>query len=331
MFLPGQFSRRAEFYQQLAQLTSAGIGVIPALQHLQRSPPAQSYRPRIARLTEELNAGLTLGEALERVPWLPDFDLALLRAGEHSGRLDHCLRLLASHYDDRARLSRQVLADLLYPIALFHLAVFILPFARFFLSGDVVAYARSTLGVLVPLYALAAFVIFALQSRHGESWRAVIETLLRPVPVLGKARYHLALGRLAAALESLLAAGVSIVEAWPMAAGASGSPALKRTVRGWRQKLESGSTPAELVNASGAFPSLFASEYASGEISGGLEDSLQRLHRYYQEEGSRKLHAFAQWVPRLVYLAVALMIGWRVVGFYLGYFRQIGEAINFFE
>ena len=90
-----------------------------------------------------------------------------------------------------------------------------------------------------------------------------------------------------------------------------------------------GQTPAEMVRTSGAFPDLFASLYNSGEISGQLDDTLRRLYKHYQEEGSRKLHAVAQWTPRALYLFVALMIGYNVVKFWSGYFKQIQDAGGF--
>jgi type II secretory pathway component PulF len=167
---------------------------------------------------------------------------------------------------------------------------------------------------------------FALQSRHGENWRARFESLLRPVPLLGTARRCLALSRLAAALEALISAGVNVVEAWNLAALASGSPAFRRAVAAWKPSLDAGQTPAELVRDCPLFPETFANLYASGEVSGKLDDSLRHLHRVYNEEGARKLHAFAQWTPRLVYLLVALMIAYKVVQFWLGYFNQINEA-----
>ena len=330
MITPGQLARRAEFYHQLAQLTSAGLGVTRALEQLERHPPALSYRPKINRALRELNHGFTLTEAVRRVgQWLPEFDIALLEAGELSGRLDACFKLLANYYTDRARVARQMIADLAYPTVLLHLAIFIFPFSQFFLSGDWIAYGLKTFGVLIPLYAICAAVIYAGQSRHGERWRSCMESVLRPVPMLGTGRFYLSLARLCAALEALLSAGVTIIQAWEMAATASGSPALRRTVRAWRPQVDAGSTPAEVVSASYRFPELFANQYASGEISGKLEETLGRLRQYYQEEGSRKLHALAQWSPRAVYLFVALMIAYRVVSFYTNYFKQVSNAGGF--
>ena len=323
-------SRRADFYHQLGQLTGAGLGLVQALEQLKRHPPDRSYREPIGRLLEQIAGGSTLTDSLQRSGhWLPAFDIALLEAGEHSGRLDACFRLLADYYTDRARLARQMIADLAYPAFLLHFAIFIFPFAQFFTSGNWAVYLCQTVGVLIPLYAVAALMIFAAQSRHGETWRACFESLVHPIPVLGVARRYLALARLASALEALLSAGVTIIEAWEMAATASGSPALRRTVLGWRPLVNGGQTPAEAVSASGSFPELFASQYGTGEISGKLDDTLRRLHAYYQEEGSRKLQAFSRWTPRAIYFCVVLMIAYRIIAFYTGYFNMVRDAGGF--
>ena len=177
------------------------------------------------------------------------------RPGEQSGRLDACFRLLADYYADRARIARQLIADLAYPAFLLHFAVFMLPFSQFFLSGNWVRYLCRTFGVLLPIYAAIALVVYAAQGRHSEGWRALVERLLRPVPFLGAARRDLALGQLAAALEALLNAGVTVVEAWELAGAASGSPALRRAVLAWRPLVDGGRTPAETLRASRSFPS----------------------------------------------------------------------------
>lgn len=327
---PRQFSQRAEFYHQLAQLTASGIPLPTGLEHLRQHPPARSYVQPSTSILEHLKQGTTFSEAIRaQGNWLPEFDAALLQAGEQSGRLDASFRLLADYYNDKARLTRQVLSDLAYPAFLFHFAVFILPFAEFFKTGNWLVYGAQTVGVLIPIYAIILGVIYAMQSRHGEAWRAWIEAICKPVPVLGVARRDLALARLASALEALLSAGVTIIQAWELAASASGSPALRRVVVGWRPLVDAGQTPSEVVRACSEFPPLFANQYATGEVSGKLDDTLRGLHRYFQEEGSRKLHALARWTPRAVYLLIMLAIAYRIVAFWSDYFRQVGAAGGF--
>jgi len=324
---PGPFVQRADFYHQLSQLTAAGLGLVSALQQMERNPPASSYRAPLRRVLASIGEGATLSEALKSAGrWLPEFDITIIEAGEKSGRLDASFRLLADYYTDRARLVRQMINDLLYPVFLFHFAVLVSAFLQFIRSAN---WLVVLLGGLLPVYALVFAGIYAAQSSHGESWRSWVERLLDPIPVLGTARRYLAIARLSAALEALLSAGVSIVEAWELAAAASGSPVIRRTVENWRPMINAGQTPAEIVMASPPFPQMFAHQYHSGEVSGKLDETLRRLHGYYSDEGSRKMHLVSQWIPRFIYLGVALVVAYIVVRFYVGRFQELQNVINF--
>jgi type IV pilus assembly protein PilC len=329
---PRQFTQRAEFYHQLAQLTSAGIGVVPALEQIKRNPPASSYRQPLRNFLDELARGRTLSDSLQTGGWLPEFDTALIEAGERSGRLDSCFRLLADYYNDRARVIKQVIAQLIYPVGLVHVAVFVflivLPFAASQFNASLPMLLVKAALVLAPLYGIVALMIYALQSKHGEEWRARLESILRRIPLLGTARHCLALSRLTAALEALISAGVNIVDAWSLAATASGSPAFRRAVAAWKPQLTAGQTPAELVRACPLFPETFANLYASGEISGKLDETLRRLYAYYQEEGAHKLNAFATWMPRLAYFIIVLIVAYEVIQFYSGLYGPHSDLSN---
>jgi type II secretory pathway component PulF len=334
LITPRQFAQRAEFYHQLAQLTSAGIGVLPALEQLKRNPPGRSFREPIQRLLDGLAQGRTFTGSLQQMgAWLPEFDIALIDAGERSGRLDACFRLLADYYNDRARIAKQVISQLIYPVGLIHFAalvfLIILPFAASQFNASLFSLFIKAVFILSPLYLITFFLIYATQSKHGEKWRARIESFTRPIPILGTARRFLALARLAAALEALLSAGVNIIEAWDLAAAASGSPALRLAVEKWKPEVIAGRTPAEVLRERREFPEMFANLYASGEVSGKLDETLRRLYAHYQEEGTHKLQAFAQWVPRLIYFLVAGIIAYKVITFYTGYFQQINDMSHF--
>jgi type II secretory pathway component PulF len=326
---PGQLTRRAELYHQLAQLTAAGLPIMGSLEQLERHPPSRAFRTPLRQLIKEIAAGFTFTEAISRTGnWISPFDIALLEAGERSGRLDACFRVLADYYTDRARMARQMISDLAYPVFLFHFAIFILPFAQFFTSGDLTAYLLKTFGVLLPAYLITAVIIYAVQSKHGETWRAIIERILHPIPLLGSGRRELALARLTMALEALLNAGVSIVDAWELAGTVSGSPVLRRAIHAWKPDVLAGQTPAEVLSASGVFPDMFENQYHSGEVSGKLDETLLRLRKYYQEEGARKIHAVAQWTPRLLYLIVALFIAFKIVSFYSNMWRDVDNVLK---
>ena len=325
---PGQLKKRAELYHTLGVLLSAGLTAPQALEQLHSSPPSRSLRAPIGRLQQSLREGASVGDAVAGLGgWMPAFDIALVNAGDRSGRLDACFKLLAGYYEERSKMARKMIADLLYPVFLFHFAVIVFAFIDFLQPGHGLArFLCIVLGILLPIYAIAGLLIFAGQGRHGEKWRSGVETVLRRIPLLGAARRCLALARLAAALEALLNAGVIITSAWELAVAASGSPALGRAVRGWKEAVESGATPAELIKASPEFPEMFASLYATGEISGQLDETLGRLHRHYQEEGDGKMRLISEWSPKLVYYLVMLLIAWKIVSYYIGYFHQLEEV-----
>ena len=331
---PGQLFRRADFYHQLTQLTTAGVGVTNALQQICHHPPGHSFRKPLQQTLGELAQGKPLSQSLRDADWLPDFDLTLIEAGERSGSLDSCFRNLANYYTERGNIARQILTQMLYPAFLIHFAALIfyivLPWAGSQFNASIPMLLFSVILRLLPIYAVVALIIIGSQSKNGEGWRSFLEGILHPVPVLGSARRAQALSRLSMALEALISAGVNIVEAWNIASRAGNSPALKRVVATWKSPLESGSTPAELVNNSRYFPATFANLYQTGEATGKLDETLQRLHAYYQEESSYKIKMVVRAACMAVYLGAMILIAIKIIGFYSGYFNQVSNVINGF-
>jgi type IV pilus assembly protein PilC len=331
---PSQFTQRADFYHQLGQLTTAGIGVTRALEQLKRHPPARSYRKPIGLFLAELATGKTLSESLRSVDWLPEFDLTLIEAGERSGRLDQCFRSLADYYNERANLVKKIISELIYPAFLVHFAAFIflivLPFATSqFNASLAMLFAKAAL-TLSPIYIITAITVYANQGKHDSRWRAIMDAIWNLVPVVSSARHSLALSRLTLALEALISAGVGVIQSWDLAAAASNSPRLQRAIAGWEPQFAAGRTPAELVGASPVFPETFANLYHSGEISGKLDETLKRLHAFYQEDATYKFHLLAQWIPRGIYILVVIVIAYKIIGFWTSYYQNISNITGGF-
>lgn len=321
---PREHARMAEMYRQLAQLTTAGLPLETALKQIHRHPPARTFRRPLQTVLDGLRAGKTFSDALAGTGrWIPEFDLALLKAGEHSGRLDQCFKLLAEYHMERAQIARNAIIDLAYPVFLLHFAVFILGIPQLVRHWRVDLYLGQVFSVLAPLYALSFLVLYALQDRHGERLRAVVEAALRAIPVVGVARRDLALARLAMALEALLNAGYPIDKSWVLAASASGSPAIKRVVLSWKGRLDAGQTPGDALRASAIFPDTFVNLYCSGEVSGKLDESLRELARIYTEDGRRRMRMVATWIPRLIYIGIMLWVAYQIVTFWLNHYGAL--------
>lgn len=317
-------------------MIAAGVPLIQALEMSANNSSLRSSRKFIFDLVQHLKNGLSFGDAMLHIHgWLPDFDTALLAAGEQSGRLDFSFRALGDYYAARVQIIRETISNL--AIAALNLHVFLLVFPLGFLIGLAMGLLNNDYAMCVPffieklivygsLWGLIIFFIFACQGKRGERWRAILEYLNQIVPLLRTALKYLVLYRLATALDALVNSGISIVQSWPMAAAASGSPHLKKQVSQWKTEFESGLTAAELVRQERYFPEMFANLYHTGEISGHLDDTLKRLQTYYHEEGFRLLRLFAKIVSRVIYFLIAFMIAYNVIRFYLHYFGALVNA-----
>ncbi len=321
---PRRLRQRSEFYRELTALLNAGLPLLQTLDQLRAHPPDRAWQPDLARAAAEIENGATFTEALRCLgSRLTAFDRALVEAGERSGRLAECSHLLADYYDERARLARTLLAQVAYPVVLIHLAVLIFPtsaLTALVWRSEVGAFLLQKLALLLPAYGLVFLALLAWQGDRGEAWRALLERVTEAVPVLSTARREQALARLAAALEALISAGVSIVEAWDLAAAASGSPALQRAVAAWRSPMAAGEPPSGLMSRSAEFPTVFANLYHTGEVSGQLDQELRHLHRYYQDAATHRMRLFVRGSATCLYVAVLVAVGYQVISFWSGYF-----------
>jgi type IV pilus assembly protein PilC len=329
---PAQLKSQGEYYTQLAQMTAAGVTVMQGVEMLQRNAPSRRLKQSSERIVQHLARGGTFAESVRASGHkIPEFDIALIEAGEASGRLDQCFRILGEYYKERGSLASRVLSQLMYPVFLFHFAVFLFPttlFTDMVLKGDLGRFFTSKLLILIPIYAAIFFVLWLFRGDRSMAIRSGIERFTLSLPVVGGLRRSLSLARLCAALEALINAGVTIIEAWDLGARASGSPRIMRAVAEVRPRIVSGELPSEAISSQSIYPDLFVSSYKTGEVSGQLDETLRRLYRYYQEAATEGLNRFAEWLPRLIYFGVAIAIAFQIVAFYSNYFKTLNDVMG---
>lgn len=330
-------------------MIAAGVSLTNAMEMVGRNRSTGIPQKVIQQITSHLKEGHTFTDAMQFVSgqkralqgievtlkprreyWLSDFDVALLSAGEQSGQLDSAFRLLARYCSSRAKIIRDTIASMIITIVTLH--VFLLVFPPSFLVAFVIGIIDNRYGLCLPfiiekalvfggIYFAVWFLIFACQGNRGENWRAAVEAIFNIIPFLRLAVKYLAVARLSMALDALLNAGVPVINAWRLAVAACGSPQLKSDIMKWLPQLEHGSTPADMVAQIRYFPDMFTHLYQTGEISGRMDETLTRLHTYFEEEGFRKLKVFCNIVNYSIYFIVAFAIAWFVIHFYVSYFN----------
>ena len=353
MVTPGQLARRAEFFEQLAAMIAAGVSLPKALEMVGRNRVAGVSQKTIHALTYHLNNGHTFTDAMRLVSgqmrpepgtandlkfrpsrdcWLSDFDIALLSAGEQAGQLDSAFRLLARYSGGRAKIIRDTIASLAFTMLTLHVFLFVAPLQL--LVNAALGLFNSQYAACIPfiiekviaygaLYGVIWFLFFATQGNRGSGWQSVVESIYAMIPWLRVAVKYLAVARLAMALEALLNAGVPMVRAWEFAAVSSGSAKLKSEILRLTPQLETGTTPAEMVGQISYFPEMFTHLYQTGELSGRLDESLTRLHSYFEDEGFRKLKTFFRVLNSVIYFTIVLFVAHFIISFWTHYYGDM--------
>jgi type II secretory pathway component PulF len=352
MVTPGQLNRRAALFEQLAAMISAGVPLTKAMEMAARNRSVGISPKVMQQLTRHLQEGHTFTDAMQLVSGqkqgadgtlkpskeysLPDFDIALLSAGEESGRMDATFRLLARYYASRAKFIRDTIVSLIITMITLHVLLLVFPIGL--LQSFVLGIVNNEYGKCLPfliekvavfgtLYGAVWLLAFLCQGNRGEGVRGMVESIFNIVPVLRVAIKYLATARLAMALDALLNSGVPMIRAWEMAVAACGSSHLRREVLRWTPELETGTTPADMVGQIAYFPEMFVQLYQSGEISGKLDESLTRLHTYFEDEGFRTLQLFCRILNMVIYFTVALCVAIFVINFWRQYYGNLLNGI----
>lgn len=320
--------QRADLYLQLAALEEAGLPYAAAFGMVNLSAPGFA---EVARgLQARLKRGTDLATAGEYCGVFSSFDAALLRAALASGHLSQAYRRLAGHYEAQARRIGAVKSRLVLPAAVLVLATFIQPLPDLVLGHvDGLGYLRHILFQLAG-YALAAYAGFRLPVwlREGflQPFKPHADALWLRVPWFGPMHLRRNLRDFVASLGCLLEAGMAMEDGVKIAMDSIGNHQVHSRFAILPRLILRGSSLAEALQAL-PFPGGPEAMYfiSSGEAAGRLPEMLLR----YRDREDEAIASFdtqvAEWVPRVVYAAIAAMMAASILG--SGAFMPSAEGV----
>lgn len=314
----------AVFHEQLGRQLSVGLTLAQSLRAPSPAPAADTFA-----LAARAEAGESAAAIFAAAgPWLPAEDRPFLAAGARAGRLPAVLAHLAARHRRLAETRRRAFLASLYPLGVFHFAALVFALVRLIdfergFSGGFGAFALNVSEVLIPVWALAAFVVWSVR-RRLPFMLAVLDRL----PAIGAYRKTQARADLAFALGLLLESGVSVSEAWRVAGDLTDSPRLARAAAGLAEVAECGRPPGPELAATGLFPSAFVQLYLTGETAGNLEGALLSVAAEEQAAAERALGRATIIYPGLLFACVIGMVAYIVLSFALRYVEMINKALS---
>lgn len=322
--MPLPAEKLAIVYHNLAQLLGAGVTLAQALRSPSPAPGADCYR-----LAELIESGASIAEVIGAAgDWLPQSDRPFILAAAGSGRLPLVLQNLAARHEQIGATRRRVIFACIYPVGVFHFAALIFPFLRMInfekgIQGGVSDYVAGVLTILVPVWVGAGLLFFLVRRENSLALR-----LLDLLPAIGGYRKNQALADFAFALGNLLEAGAPIGQAWRDSGRIARSRRILAASQAIEDLIEGGLAPGPNLHKHRVFPADFVARYQTGETSGGLEKALLVVAADYQIRANQRLAAASMLYPGLLFGAVALMVAYVVIGFFMNYIGTLNRIMD---
>ena len=295
--------------RQLATLLASGLTMEQSLSALIEEVSSPLTKEILGGVRAEVTAGLSLAGALGQYEKnFPDFYRALVHGGEESGALPTVLQHLADYLDARQALIQKTSLALLYPLLVTLVAISIVTGLLIYVVPQIVQVfqqsrqslpflTRALIGLSDFLrmgwpYMLAAGVCLVAGARAAlrrDAPRRRWHALLLNAPVLGPVIRGINTTRFASTLAILVGGGVPLLSALNSGARAMTNMVMQEGVAGAIERVREGESLARSLGAARVFPPLMIHLVASGEVSGKLEDMLQRAARLQTQSLERRL------------------------------------------
>lgn len=301
-------SQRALIYDNLSVLLAAGL---PILRSIPTSVSGMKGRLPTAfnALAKRISIDGGLAESMARYPKaFSQMDVLVVEAGEISGNLSQCLKLLSHWYAFRDRLRQIVISGMMLPFLLIHLAA-ILGHAPALLLGliNINQYLFQVAQTLALFYVPPVLIYTAVRLTPKTGFfRRLLDSVTLRIPVLGQAVKHLALSRYCRVFHMLLKGGVPVIQSAQKASEHTGNIIITDMLAGGAKSALTGKPVSD--GFSKQLPENFIKSWQIGEDTGEQENVVERLVEDTTQISERLFKELAQWTPKLVYFLVSLYI-----------------------
>jgi type IV pilus assembly protein PilC len=335
----------AVFTRQFSVMIDAGLPLVQCLEILGTQEEDKGFSSVILATRGDVEGGASLADAMKKHP--KTFDplfTNMIAAGEAGGILDTILKRLATYIEKAVKLKSQVQSAMIYPIAVIVIAALVVgvilwkvipTFANLFaglgaelpLPTRIVIALSNGLVRFMPfiLVGIGAFV-FAFRSYYASpNGRRVIDAVVLKLPVLGSLMRKIAVSRFCRTLSTLLASGVSILEALDITARTAGNAIIEEAIQTTRKSIERGETIAQPLRETNVFPSMVVQMISVGEATGALDTMLSKIADFYEEEVDVAVAGLLTLLEPIMIFFLGTVVGGIVIAMYLPIFDLISK------
>jgi type IV pilus assembly protein PilC len=335
----------AVFTRQFSVMIDAGLPLVQCLDILGTQEEDKNFSSVILATRTDVESGASLADAMKKHP--KTFDplfTNMIAAGEAGGILDTILKRLATYIEKAVKLKGQVKSAMIYPIAVIVIAVLVVgvilwkvipTFASLFsgLGAELPLPTRIVIAMSNGLVRYMPFVlvgigaaVFAFRSYYASAnGRTVVDRSILKMPILGSLMRKIAVARFCRTLSTLLASGVSILEALEITARTAGNAIIEEAIMTTRKSIEGGETIAQPLKETDVFPSMVVQMISVGEATGALDTMLSKIADFYEEEVDVAVAGLLTLLEPVMIFFLGVVVGGIVIAMYLPIFDLISK------
>ncbi|QXZ17578.1 type II secretion system F family protein (plasmid) [Pseudomonas sp. AO-1] len=338
----------AFFSRQMAIMMKSGVPIVSSLEIIGSGHKNPRMRKLVDSIRIDIEGGSSLYEAISRHPvQFDELYRNLVRAGEGAGVLETVLDTIATYKENIEGLKGKIRKALFYPAMVVVVAmlvsaimlIFVVPqFEEVFrgfgadlpaftqmivnLSRFMVSYWWVMLGAV-----LGAVFGFMYAYRRSPKMQHTMDRLILKVPVIGQIMNNSAIARFARTTAVTFKAGVPLVEALGIVAGATGNKVYEEKVLRMRDDVSVGYPVNMAMKQVNIFPHMVVQMTAIGEEAGALDTMLFKVAEYYEQEVNNAVDALSSLLEPMIMVFIGIIVGGMVIGMYLPIFK-LGAVVG---
>jgi type IV pilus assembly protein PilC len=329
------------FNQELATLLKAGMPLVQSLDILRRRVSNPTFKAVLDGVYEKVKAGMALSDAFAEHPDLfPTIYSASLMAGERAGNLDEVIRRYVAYEKVIGAVRRRTISALIYPMILVTMMLGLVgiivlrvvpAFSEFYtqfgrplplstrivigVSGFVVGNLPViSVGVIAALIGLVSW-----WKQPGQRTR--IDRLLLELPWAGETVRKFGTAQLARTLATLLGGGIPLVNALEIGGRSMTNRYLAAELAEVTRRVREGESFAASLLARGVFPDVAVKMVEVGESTGALQEMLNSLGEFYDEEIETEVARFITLIEPVILVVMGAIIALVVLALYMPLFE----------
>ena len=321
------------FCRQFVSITQAGVPMKEALQMLSEQTENKWLKRAISEVLLSVEKGNTLADSMRgQSDIFPPMLINMVEAGENSGSLEMAFTRMAVQFEKEAKLKATIRKATIYPIILIIAAIgvvavmllFVIPiFIDMFADLDVempgiTMWVMNTSEWMTEhWYMILGLIILVIAAYkmiyRTEQGRLAIDRVKMKMPLFGKLTVKTACAQFARTMSTLLSSGISTIDALETVSKIVNNIHYTNALLKAREEVMKGIPLSEPLTASKIFPPMVCHMTGIGEETGNIEDMLEKLADYYDEEVEMTTQSVLAAMEPLIIVFMAVVFGTLVV------------------